>query len=293
MVVNEGLFQDFCRFSEQQIVSLDIDPVYPVLAAVYASQGLDSQGDIALWRTFLYVTFYSLGSAEKAWALYPIPEYVRPGEHFRLKTGVERRGFRGNDLASVHVNSFLELCDQSGGISAFVAKSAERGGAEGWDETRSQFQRVRYAGNWAGFKWADLMKNVHGYQIDASNIGVGGGGATAGPIPGMVALTGLPWQVCASDVVAQKHLLKLSIDAGVPLAGLDQLETCLCDFHSLCKGRYYTGNDIDLMQEKLAPGSVFWSARQKALPQEYLGEVNGWSGVRKERLPLYRDRGII
>lgn len=292
-MLNESLFRDFCLFSKQQIASWDIDPVYPVLGAVYRTQGIHAQRDTALWRTFLYVTFYDLGSAEKVWALYPQPQRVEANAGFRLKTGVERRGFRGNGLAALHVNAFLELCDQAGGVAAFVEAGALRGGTAGWDEARRAIRQVPYAGNWASYKWADLLKNVHGYPIEASDIGVGGGRETAGPIPGMAALTGLPWQVCATDVLSQKHLLKCSVDAGVPFAGLDQMETCLCDFYSLCKGRYYTGNDIDQMQEKLQPDSLFWGARRAALPHAYLGEVNGWAGVRKQRLGEYQRAGIL
>jgi len=74
-------------------------------------------------------------------------------------------------------------------------------------------------------------------------------------------------------------------DLGVPFAGLDQLETSLCDVNSLRKGHYYVGHDIDLMMKHLSgAGENFWTARRKVIPGEYLGELWGWQGVRKEKM---------
>jgi len=79
----------------------------------------------------------------------------------------------------------------------------------------------------------------------------------------------------------------------VPFQGLDQLETSLCDFNSLVKGRYYIGHEMDLMMEGLEPQSIFWEARAKALAHNYLGEFKGWHGVRPELKTIYRDKGLI
>ena len=70
---------------------------------------------------------------------------------------------------------------------------------------------------------------------------------------------------------------------GVPLSW-ERLETVLCDFHSMVKGRYYVGHDIDQMLEQAekAPPAIrdlILAARAATLPERYLGEVQGWSGV--------------
>lgn len=275
------LFDSFVAFSKAQLHSGDIDPAYPVLKEVYRRRGYSP--DQALWHTLLYVTWYNLGSAERAFGQYPDPPKSLD-EPLVLPTGTERRSFRGNDLARSHLNSLLDLSKPHGSLIAWLRKASEKTGEEGWDGVRSEFQRVKYAGPWSSYKLADLLAHVHDFPITASDLGIGGASETAGPIPGMVILTGYDWKKCATDISVQRELLAHSRSRGVPFSGLDQLETCLCDFNSLSKGRYYVGHDIDQQMEHLRSASAaedFWTARRKAFPARYLGEANGWFGVRK------------
>jgi hypothetical protein len=290
MTFNYRLFQDFCDFATLQIHSTDIDPVYPVLKESYERNDLPEE--IRLWRTFLYVSHYHLGSAEILWEEYPEPGYVKLKT--AMNTGIERRGFRGQpDLSTKHINHFIDIISEHGSIADWVHMAVDYGGTEGWNVVREWFEEVKYNGTWASYKWADLMKNVMDYPITASDIGVGGQGEKAGPIPGMVRLTGLDWKTCAEDIGTQLWLLEKSQAEGVPFCGLDQLETSLCDFNSLCKGGYYVGHDIDNMAKQLDQYSDLWESRRNVITRLYLGELNDWDGVRTYLKTLYRDEGII
>jgi hypothetical protein len=288
---NPELWPHFVKFAAAQVKSGDLDPMYLVLKEVYRGRRYDL--DTALWHTFLYVAYYDIGSAERAFARYPFPQRVEPEKLRGLPTGIERRGFRGNDLAALHINSLLDIPGASR-IGADWVKVAAAGvnAEEGWHLIQGRFQLLKYAGPWAGYKWADLLKNVHDFPITASGIG-GGRSETAGPIPGMVLLTKLPWETCAFSGRAQRDLLKMSIDAGVPFTGLDQLETALCDFNSLVKGMYYVGKDIDEMMPSLRRAEAsqeFWVARKEVFEPRYLGEVGGWDGVRPELKAVFKER---
>lgn len=293
--VNSYRFHDFCRFASAQLYSGDIDPVYPVLAHVYRADGVTREQ--ALWRTLLYLTWYHLGSAKRAWEMYPSPARVDADRFISFPTGTERRGFRGNHkAAALFINQFV------GGIAGDRLEAFVDGlgtGTAGWDKARIEMQRAKGAGPWAAYKWADLLKHVHGLPFEASDLGVGGNSETAGPIPGMVRLTRLDWKECALNVDIQRELLELCRDrGGVAFAGLDQLETALCDFNSLSKGGYYIGHDIDDLMTKLeagACGPAFWEARAAVFPREYLGEQGqpGWFGVRKELKRVYVDEGAL
>lgn len=294
--LNVKLFEDFCEFTKPYVYSTDIDPVYPVLKAYYDYIGLDAEHRI--WHTFLYVTHYSLKSAEILWNMYPEPTGIIP-EMPKLSTGIERRGFRGApDKVIKNITEFYEAShfnrdwDTGNALSTWLNRIVGDGGKDGWNRVRAAFKEISYNGDWASYKWADLVKHTLGYPITASDIGVGGGGETAGPIPGMVIITGEDWKRCAEDVELQEALLQLAVENGSPLNGLDQLETALCDFNSLYKGRYYAGNDVDMMMEQLDPYSLLWTARG-IIPEEYLGEVSGWYGRRKELLKLYKDHGVV
>ena len=143
-----------------------------------------------------------------------------------FSTGTERRLFRGrfHDFIT-HINNFVDIT--GGDIKGWVDSNVGLGGEDGWSSLRSAFEEVKFNGPWASYKFADLIKHVHKYDITANDIGVGGGSQTAGPIPGMVKLTGRDWKECARDVGLQKGLLKESIGNGVPFDGLDQLRVGL------------------------------------------------------------------
>jgi hypothetical protein len=166
--------------------------------------------------------------------------------------------------------------------------------ATSWGALREGFESLPHNGSWASYKWADLCKHVLGYDLEADDIGVGGRGKNAGPIPGMVLLTGKDWRRCSTDVGLQRALLAHSREVGAPFAGLDQLETSLCDFNSLTKGTYYHGHDIDLQQEQLraVTSPRLWEAR-RVIPDRFRGELGGWLGVRKVWKPTYKVSGAL
>lgn len=290
--MNWPLFEKFCVFAKAQVVSGDLDPTYPVLHRLYANSNLPAE--IRLWRTLLYVTWYNLHSAETVWKAYPEPG--RLPDDLRLPTGTERRAFRGNALAAFHVNSVLEMVNAlyKGKLENWMAAAIQPYGKMGWQSVRASFKALPYGGSWSSYKWADMMKSVHGYPITANDIGVGGGGETAGPVPGMVQLTGEPWQKVAHDVELQQFVHDAAVDHGVPFNGLDQLETSCCDFNSLTKGSYYVGHDIDTQQAHVAHCSMeLQKARLASFPQQYLGEHGGWFGVRKELKTHYVRTGQV
>lgn len=284
LIVDEALWYDFVAFSRAQIESGDIDPTYPVLRERYQLDGLDPRSEEAIWRTFLYVAVYHLGSAEQLWERFPLPGRIP--EDTVLPTGIERRGMRAPGPLAEHVNAAVRR--------GFTGRRwSEMAGLAGWSAARDLMADLPRGGAWSGYKWADLVKHVHGAPIEAPDLGVGGGSETAGPIPGLVRLTGRPWKICAGDVGLQRAVLARGRVDGAPFAGLDQLETCLCDFNSLVKGTYYTGNDIDvqLANVRALPSWETWrEARRRSFPDWTLGEVHGWDGPRKALRTLYRDR---
>lgn len=292
MRLDPELWPDFVRFARAHLASRDIDPTYPLLRAHFDAAGLDPE--VRLWRVLLYVTWYDLGSAERAWTEYPAPT-GRLRRDLRLPTGTERRGFRGNDRAPTFASAVADYARRSAGsLLAWVDSAVGDGGEAGWRRARLAFEAFPYAGSWASYKWADLLAHAVGYPITADDLGVGGGSATAGPIPGMVRLTGLDWRTCASDRGAQRELLAAARNEGVPFLGLDQLETSLCDFNSLLRGRYYVGHDIDAQLHHLRRvESSLLALRPAVFAPEWLGEVGGWTGVRAELKARYVREGAI
>lgn len=280
----DRLWSDYVVFASAHLASTDIDPAYPVLRWRFDCDA--APRDVVMWRLALYLTFYHLGSAEACWRRFQEPSLDAVDEIEPMRTGVERRGMRGNARA---VRTFLrDVIEQD-----WSRWQPARDGSAGWVEARDRIEQCRGAGTWASYKWADLLKHVVGCQITADDIGLGGGGKRSGPVPGLALLTGESWEVCASSTELQERTYRRAVASGVQFNGLDQFETSLCDFNSLYKGGYYVGYDIDMMMTQLDASSTLWEARSAVIPSTYLGERGGWHGVDKARAKVYAARGEV
>lgn len=295
LIANDKLWRNFLRFSKFQLRSRDIDPVYPVLKRYYKLRELSQEE--RLWFTFIFCAYYDLGSAEIFFDLHPKPKHLKK-ELPALPTGVERRGMRGTNggkLVRRHLNAVVLQ-------GALVPIGGDdNAGTIGWTALRKWYETsFPFTGPWSSYKFADLMRNVHRANITAPDLGIGGGGKKAGPVPGLVSLTGRDWEECAKninlqeDILHEAHRMKEEGYLGDEMYdGMEELETCLCDFNSATHGRYYVGHDIDQMEAQLrgaGASKVMFKARCLALDSKYLGEKNDWIGVRKHLNKLYVEK---
>lgn len=78
----------------------------------------------------------------------------------------------------------------------------------------------------------------------------------------------------------------------------------LCSYRKLFKGKRYQGFYVDRQQEEIQVlqymypeyqeiWDFVWESRQKYIDPKYLGEVNGWKGIRKNRINLFLDYGYV
>ena len=287
---------DFARFGRAMILSGDIDPQFPILKHLYHELNLDR--NTALWWTCVYLLYYHLGSAVQAWGQYPKPNVIRKKEwNYDLPYFKQRRCFRGNEYARDQINTLVKESD--GDLARWIDNLVGDGGEDGWSRVREAVSEIPYHGPWSSYKFCDMLKFVHSYPITAPDIGTKPG-ATAGPIAGLNTLTGLGWDRCADDSQLHRDLLQMVIDLGTPVNGLDQLESTLCDWQSLNNGRYYLGHDIDRDQAQLELErkrnpvlDILWEARLQIFDKRLLGEIGGWSEVRKHLNGVYKNRRRI
>lgn len=79
------------------------------------------------------------------------------------------------------------------------------------------------------------------------------------------------------------------------------IESTLCAFRKFFKGTRYMGYYADRMLEEclyvdsLKEVSIpdVWTLREKSIPKELRGEANGWSGIRKDKLKGWLERGEL
>ena len=160
---------------------------------------------------------------------------------------------------------------------------------QAWNEVRKAIEQPWGNGRWASYKTVEILQKVHGWPLVAPDMGNDG---SSGPRQTLARLYDLPSgdskaAVAAADA-AGVDLQKRLAEAGVRLE-IEEVETVLCDFGNVMKGKFYVGHDIDGMAEAIMHPSVppevrerLFTARKVTLPHEYLGELKGWDGIDDE-----------
>jgi len=291
--LNEQLYTDVKTFARAMLASRDLDPIYDVLRALYYA--LDLAGETALWFTALYLAYYNLPSALVAFRAVPEPGYI-PDRLLSLPIAVERRNLLGGRI-SRHIADYLAYWRLYGSQAKFITRGWAVDPWQNFLRFWETAQRPWGNGRWAAFKWADLLKNVHGLLISAPDMRLAD---CTGPVEGLQRL----YDTTTEDVLALNYLgnnLRDRLAYDGLLLDWEQLETVLCNFKSLAKGKYYVGHDIDELQERIdhAPyldrgdRRLLLEMRRRALPLVYLGECCGWQGIQRDRMGAYAERGAI
>jgi len=294
--MNEQLWRDYALFHKGQAESRDLDPTYPVLSHIGDALGLNREQRI--WLTFLHVTYYHLGSALAAYARTPNPAPLAV-DLLRLPTGTERRAHRVPNKLAAHVISLLGCADAYGGLAAWVDCHVRSDPVDTWNSISDMLTVPVGNGRWAAYKTSEMLWKINNISMFAPDMGHA---HSSGPRRGLeILFDGMPAGNSDHDVEtlnkASSATLTRLADLGVD-AAVEEAETSLCDFHSTVKGRYYVGHDIDAMMEQLArvPSDLTKFAiyaRAASIPANYLGELNNWSTVDKERNKHYARTGEV
>lgn len=297
--MNERRVDDLTRFAELQIKSLDIDPAYPLLKWMER----DMEPEQALWRSIVYVAYHSLPSSEAVFQVVE-PGGIVQGAAARLPTDVERRGLRGGMPMTLHFESWAKVIELHGSLTAFFKEAIVDGDPkESWRRMVKLVQTIRGNGRWAGYKLAEVLMKSNGWPLEPPDMG---NENSTGPRQGLALFFDVvhgnsPAAIRQLD--EQGWILQdLLARRGLPIA-IEELETCLCDFHAMADGRYYNGKGIDDILAQLTVAEAdwrvrphikaVWEAREAVLPRAYLGEFNGWKGVDRHRGTHYVRTGEV
>jgi hypothetical protein len=296
MLKNTELYDDFVQYSIIQMANNDLDPEYLVLEDFVLDVSLE-QG---LWATLLHAGYCHVVSALIAFSLCPypcdLPEYC-----YTLPIEVERRGFRGGRLRT-YIHNLLTIRREWGSFVNYFTDQFGSRPEENWFILRNKLQQIWGNGRWATYKTGEVMMIVNKLNVLPTDMD---NSHSSGPRMGL----GMLYEpVLGNTHIGIKKLDNQALDLlkrltqleGVDIR-IDQLETMLCEFHSMAVGRYYPGHDIDLLQQQLlaiadCPQDIskhIWELRPKIFPHECLGELHGWSGIDRERKKFYQKTGVI
>jgi len=286
-----SLWADYAQFHEAQTQSRDMDPAYPVLKWFADSMDRDS----GLWLTFLFVGYYQIGSALKAFSLYPTPT-VPDQDTLKFPIAQPRRSHRATLRFAQHLDSLCAKAHKHGGLGAWLDTAVtSQDPIENWKTLNNELATVFGNGRWAAYKTAEILMKSHGFNLEVPDMG---NANSSGPRKGLgLFFPGLPQGNSPAEVARLDDLSAEVVEhlqGKVSQVSMETAETSLCDFYAMTKGRYYVGIDIDEMQEQLlrVPSDLThlaFKARHDTLPHQYLGELNGWEGIDKNRKTIYRD----
>ena len=284
--------RDFIQFTENQVASKDIDPLYPVIAALIESTGANREE--AAWLVVHYLTFYSLPSAYEVWETAGRGPADRP--HRTLHCATERRGHRDPNKLHANMRGWVEAAASAGSLTAFLFDGLPTNRGLAWEEFRTRVERVPGNGRWASYKLAELALEVLGAPLRVLDMGHA---YSSGPRKGILHL----WpeaprgnskvNVALLDEYSARLTSRVNREVTAGTVRVEHVETMLCDFNALMHGDYYTGRDIDILQAVTAKAptdvaSAIYAARAAALPHQYLGELGGWDGPSLERKRAYK-----
>jgi hypothetical protein len=288
---------DYRRWHRLQVDTDDLDPVYPVMRLLATAWRLTP--DEVAWLIALHVAYYHLGSALAAFSRTEGSPANVPGRPdalvgsplLSLPCGTERRGHRTRIVLARHLCAVAST-HRVGGWSWYAGNGWD------WTDLNDRLTGVIGNGRWAAYKTAEMVQKVGGAPLVATDAGHR---YSSGPRKGLDLLyDGLPTgqdptTIRALDLITARLATD---DLGEP--DVAKVETSLCDFHSLWKGRYYLGHDVDAMMDQLLDPRIpdrtpdaAWAARAVAFDSSLLGEAHGWWGVRPGLKQVYRDHGIL
>lgn len=261
---HRDLFPDFCR---QMIETKDVDPSYYTIKGVIEERKY-SEADA--FRYFVtYAGFYWFKSADD---FFKDPKL----DCTKLTYGTARRGFRGSDK----VRTFIGACVA---LRPFILSERHKG-EMGWKSIYKSLLSVPGCGPWGAFNITDMTKVILGRDITSPDFGQLSSGNTTGPIAGLSLITGIDVSKIFNNDRLQRQIYE-EASTRVKFSGMEEMESCLCNYMSLFKEKYYVGRDIDRQIPALAGvPEEFFTARKRYFPKALLGEEKGWYGVRKELL---------
>jgi hypothetical protein len=296
------LHADYLRWHPAQVASKDIDPVYPVLSLLADAWDLDEEE--RAWLCFTHVVWYHPGSTLVGYELMPDYTWIPSSDEGLWKSGLlelpcetERRGHRPKQPLINHLLGLRKTFTESEGCRAWVDKAVGTSDDphQRWLDLNQALTTLVGNGRWAAYKTAEMLQKICDVPVEAPDAGHR---YSSGPRKGLMILEPrCPVGQTEDDIATLDMMTAMWADL-LQEPDIAQVETSLCDFNSLVHGRYYLGHDIDSMQHAfLAMGDRLpkeaWEAREATFDSKFLGELNGWTGVRKDANRHYKLTGEL
>ncbi len=229
----------FTKFSKEILESGDIDPDYHFMREYAAKEHL-SKSALLNWICLKSVVYRSVSELE----------ILTGGKKFKdVKFGNERN--KARNKAAEYYASVTNFMD-------FAYSKLRQ------DEYWDALVKVHGVGPWARWKIIDLLSCVYGYHIDLSKVDFRG--AYEFPLKGLNLINGnredyklnldYEYKVSMKEAWIQMPKVKATPHNNGRGVRINELETCLCKYHSYVHGHYYPGKDLEHLRKDIAASDL-------------------------------------
>ena len=296
----------------------EIDPAAPMLK--YVAKALSLDRDQRFWLAYLYSTCYSAPTAFYMFMNLPRVQELTKADILgwwvkykdKLVFETDRLRVKTQDQFPRMLMNYKTLVGSSDGL---FFDSHRRGTSEQtYDYLYDYLEKnLYYFGRYSLFMYLETIYNLTDFPIWATGLDLKNALSSRN---GLCFLLGRDAWVRHASVkdenltveqyaYLQRELKKLFEGLRVKYPSIPttywNLETALCAYKKLFFRTRYAGYYIDRQlqelskMQKLSPlgadWSLLWKFRREHFDPRVLGELNGWKGIRKERMDYFMNTG--
>jgi len=271
-----------------------------------------------LWWAGCYAFVYNFATAEILWVNHDptaLDKYDQPNLEdwiIKHKPGIKMRKERKAVYAprnlSICMLSYVDYIQQlkSGKKEWFFHDDMPNRYQTAYDDICSS---VKYIGRYIGIRWLEVIRRVFNMpNMEMPDLRSAGGDHPRKALA-------LMYPEYEPELMGGNDIDTLAIVDDVAAFCLEDLkgfgvttdyytiQSLLCEYKQSCLGkRQYPGKSIDTAMayftkvyeywgEEEAEKSIMWDVRKAIFPKEFLGELQGWNGVRNELGNVLVDYG--
>lgn len=261
-------FVEFCRWQDK------LDDHYPhVVVFKHIANTNKLTLERKLWLGLLYMAYYDDASCWTAFNDSGVKDRAAlPNTEYPISK--QRRNLFGGRL-NTHFESIFRIKS----LTEYFKCSS-------WDNLLDQLEAIYGNGRWASYTTAEMLYELGALSLQPNSYEIAG---SSGPKRGLEFL-GLP-PTEQSALYIHKLLQKEGLTSPPQV-----VESFLCNWSRMNAGKFYAGHNLDRQQGRIrkVEGIIgkgckaLWEARKVVFDQTYLGEYQGWNGIRKERMDVYK-----
>lgn len=260
-----------------------------------------------VWLAYLYGLSYSCTTAIRLFQVVSNPLHIDivslkkfwRSEKDTLWFNPDRRYVKNNDQVIPSMLCISQIADECDGLDRWVVASS----ANGQDFNnlyRSVIKQWDFFGPMGAYLFFDALYGLcPSLYVDPDHLDWKHSGKTV--------VEGMAHMMYQDELIETREFPLKAYNAAVnrlqKSSGQPKviIESTLCAFRKLFKGTRYMGYYADRMLEEcvyvdsLNAVDVIdvWELRKRSIPKPLRGEDNGWSGIRKERLKNWLERGEL